>query len=305
MPPNSSIALAPVTRRRSRGSRAPLRICGTTFARSFGTARRCANADNERRQRLRCSRRRSGPASRELARVRCRRSTSGNARRKQRGLDDRVRTRRPRRPPRDRLARRRAHPLEKAQVHPDPARRAGHGQVDELDRRLEHDAGRSGSGVSTAPRTEMPGADERRLREDAAPRSPRPGRRCRSSWAIVPKPMSASSLIRRYAATSNAAVSRRSRGPDAAQRRDIRRLLARRGCGAPSAARRVRTSCARARSRRCGVSAARWRYGSTRPIDVAPAGVDRHAKRALRPDEHGACDHELGDVDVERRLRAR
>ena len=36
---------------------------------------------------------------------------------------------------------------------------------------------------------------------------------------------------------------------------------------------------------------------------VAPAGVDRLAQRAIGTDEDGARDEQLGDVDVERRLR--
>ena len=60
------------------------------------------------------------------------------------------------------------------------------------------------------------------------------------------------------------------------------------------------TSCERARSRRWGVSAARWRYGRARADGIAPAGVDGVAQRALGTDEDGARDEQLG----QRRCRA-
>ena len=70
----------------------------------------------------------------------------------------------------------------------------GHGQVDELDRRLQDDAGQQRSGVDTAPRTETPEPTSASLGEDQ--RDPiQPGSAWRSSSAIVSNPISASWLI--------------------------------------------------------------------------------------------------------------
>ena len=69
-----------------------------------------------------------------------------------------------------------SHPLQEAEVHPDTAGRARHGQVDELDRRLQHDAREQRQRRQHGSADRDPGADERELREDQ--RDDDPGEVC-------------------------------------------------------------------------------------------------------------------------------
>ena len=192
------------------------------------------------------------------------------------------------------------HPLQAAQVCRDSTCRARHGQVDELERRLEHDAGQQWE------RRRHPAScrDADGMKVDWA-RSSATSTHARSAFpsssAIVSKPISASWLIRRYAAKITAAMSTMSR---ARMRRSgvisgavlpvVAAAEARRSLSA--------TSCARARSRRCGVSAAGCRYGRTRATASPQPARTALLNARLRADEHRAGDEELGDVDVELRL---
>ena len=107
----------------------------------------------------------------------------------------------------------------------------------------------------------------------------------------------------RYAAKPTATVVRTSFGRTRRSGTSLGHLPARRRPRPEHEAPSSPTSCVRARSRRCGVSAARCRYGSTRPT-----ASDQPASTALRsvrsgPTRTAAGDQELGDVHVERGLR--
>ena len=191
-PPKSSSRLRRILATLQRPARA-LRICGRTLARTFGTAR-STTATTSSATTIPIRRRPSGPAPLNWL---VSRSTFDEREREQeqRRLHDRLgsvvdRARG------DCLRRSARPPLQEAQVHPDPAGRARHGQVDELDRRLQHDAGQKRERRATAPRTEIPDPMNAALREDQ-PEDTQASSASRSSSAIVPNPMSASLLISR------------------------------------------------------------------------------------------------------------
>ena len=111
---------------------------GRTRARTFGTARR-STALTASATAIAMRSRRSGPAPFELARVDVH-TDERKDEQEERRLDDRVRDVVDR-PACDRLGAGCSHSLQTAQVGRDATRRARHGQVDELERRLKHDAG--------------------------------------------------------------------------------------------------------------------------------------------------------------------
>ena len=121
------------------------------------------------------------------------------------------------------------------------------------------------------------------------------GRSCRSRS----RP---SGVMRTYAATIRAAIVNTSFGR-------TRRRGAISGSAVPVAAAAAArsslrsTSWVRARSRRCGVSAARCRYGRARAIESDHPASTAIAQRAFRADEDAARDEQLGHVHVERGLR--
>ena len=153
--------------------------------------------------------------------------------------------------------------------------------------------GRSARGVGTPPRREIPAGMKVACATTSATIN-HAGSALRISSAIVSNPISASWLMRRYAATIRTAVRRTS-----LMRTRLRGAISggvSRPVAAAAAARSslMTTSWCRARSRTCGVRAARWRYGrasaiiSTPPPATRLGELGRHRlarsrRRAARP----------------------
>ena len=161
--------------------------------------------------------------------------------------------------------------------------------------------GRSGSGVATAPRTEMPDGMKVDWARISATTT-HAGSAWPSSSAIVPKPMSASWLIEQVGGEDQGRHEHEVLRPNAAQRRDLRRppCRPRRG-GQPEILEGDLVRACQVAQMRCQCGA--LQVGQRAFNCVAPASFDGPVQRPLRADENGARDEELGNVDVERGLR--
>ena len=132
------------------------RISGTTLCRSFGTASTATTA-TIRIAKITAMNVPDGSAP-EICLVSSLKRTNGSSR-DEHDLDDRVgeavdRARG------DGLTGRRAEPLQEPDAERDASRRSRHGQVEELDRGLEHDAGQQRQRVSAPPRAGRPPAGD-------------------------------------------------------------------------------------------------------------------------------------------------